>query len=126
MIKFYTKYDRVKQQRSKLDPKDNVDRLSYVDSTRMVQRMILEGQNLNAYRAAAQRAGMYRLQDLETDEKVPAMPVYEEDPVIMQGIQDIYKDELTASTTNRTEEGATVEAGSTPAENVTSDSQGGE
>ena len=101
MVKFSTRYNRVAQVRSKMDQRDNVDRLSYVDSTKMVQRMILEGQNLNAYRAAAQRAGMYKLEDLEKDENVPAMPVYQEDPVIMDAVKQSYESELKDSVESR-------------------------
>jgi len=101
MVKFSTRFNRLSQVRSKMDQRDNVDRLSYVDSTKMVQRMILEGQNLNAYRAAAQRAGMYKLDDLEKDEKVPALPVYQEDPVILSGIQKVYESEFKDSVESR-------------------------
>lgn len=101
MIKFNTRYSRPAQVRSKMDQRDNVDRLSYVDSTKMVQRMILEGQNLNTYRAACQRAGMYKLEDLEKDENVPAMPVYQEDPVIMAAVRQSYESELKDSVESR-------------------------
>jgi len=93
-MEFYTRYDALKQKPSKLDEHDHVDRLSYVDSTKMVQRMIQEGQNLMAFRAAALTRGQYKLEDLKEDETLPAMSVFEEDPVIRDQKLDAYKKEL--------------------------------
>lgn len=96
MKSFATRYTPNTKVVSVMDSHDNVDRLSYVDSTQMVKRMIFEGQNLMAYRAAALR-GMYssdELGNLGSEEGLPAIPVYETDPVIGKQIIDGYKEVL--------------------------------
>jgi len=96
-IKFYTAYDALRQPRSKMDEHDNVNRICFVDSTALVKRMINEGKNLIAYRAKAMMSGMYDFDAaIKESGNVPAMPVYETDPVICSEIIGVYKDELEA------------------------------
>lgn len=69
-------YDRV----------DNVDRLSYVDNTRLIERFIYEGQNLMAVRAKALRSGMYSDSEALSENYDVIIPVYSQDPAIVQPI----------------------------------------
>lgn len=89
----------------KYDTHDNVDRVSYVDSTRLVERFILEGHNLNQVRAKALRSGLYSgdMNEIEHDDSVP-IPVYKQDPAIIEPIVD----ELRARMDKRKAENATT------------------
>lgn len=93
-MNFATRYKPNQKRLSVMDQHDCVDRLSYVDSTKMVQRMIAEGHNLMAYRALALNRGQYSLDDLADDETLPALGVYEEDPAIAGAKLEAYKKEL--------------------------------
>lgn len=87
---FYTRFTHPKQKASLLDQVDNVDRLSYVDSTKLVQRFISEGKNLQLARARALSSGLYSPgENLDTDND-PFLPVYVPDPVDRQQILDNY------------------------------------
>lgn len=78
------------------DRRDNVDRMSYVDNTRLIERFILEGQNLSAVRAKALRSGLYGEAEAMSDVNDPIIPVYEMDPAIMKPIIDEAKAGLTS------------------------------
>lgn len=83
------------------DRHDNVDRLSYVNSTLMVQRLINEGKNLNAYRAQALRSGSYTgdMKEIVDDNGIPT-PVYQMDPVVSMPIIEHAQATLEASINN--------------------------
>lgn len=66
------------------DRHDNVDRLSYVDNTQLIERFIYEGQNLSAVRAKALRSGLYSDVEALGEVNDPVIPVYASDPAIMQ------------------------------------------
>lgn len=85
-MKFYTRFETASKIERPLSLKDNVDRLSYVDNTLMVKRLILEGKNLAIYRANALKAGMYSGEDALKEDSGLAVPVYEQDPVIVSDI----------------------------------------
>lgn len=87
------------------DRSDNVDRVSYVDSTRLIERFILEGHNLNEVRAKALNAGMYKDADdaLSNDDGL-ILPVYETDPAILQPIIDSAKADLTSRVSKKRDE----------------------
>lgn len=95
MRKFYTAFDVAPSiNKDKVyDRHDNVNRVSYVDSTQLVRRFILEGKNLNAARAAALRSGMYSGDELDNIDD-PIIPVYEQDPAISKPIIDAAKNTL--------------------------------
>lgn len=76
------------------DRHDNVDRLSYVDNTQLIERFIYEGQNLSSVRAKALRSGLYSGEDAFSDVSDPYIPVYDVDPAIMQPIIDESKKAL--------------------------------
>lgn len=76
------------------DRHDNVDRLSYVDNTQLIERFIYEGQNLSSVRAKALRSGLYSGSDALGDVSDPYIPVYDMDPAIMQPIIDESKKAL--------------------------------
>ena len=71
------------------DSRDEVDRLSYVDSTAMITRLINEGKNLAAYRADALRSGQYSgdFNEIVHDNGIP-LPVYQSDPVVVAPVLD--------------------------------------
>lgn len=97
MPKFYTVFDvaPIKNKDKVYDRHDNVDRTSYVDSTRLIERFIYEGNNLNAVRARALNSGMYSdYKDALSSEDGFVAPVYETDPAIMQPIIERAADEL--------------------------------
>lgn len=85
-MKFYTRFDVAEKVVRPLSLEDNVDRLSYVDNTLMVKRLILEGKNLAIYRASALKAGLYSGDEALKEESGLATPVYEQDPVIVSEI----------------------------------------
>ena len=88
-LKIFTRFNRAsrKNEHKVYDRHDNVDRLSYVDNTVMVQRLINEGRSLAQARAAALRSGMYSGDLHEIDEESGiAVPIYETDPAIAQPI----------------------------------------
>lgn len=87
-MKFYTRFnvaDNINKDKI-YDRHDNVDRLSYVDNTRLIQRFIYEGQNLMAVRAKALASGMYSSDEVRDGVDDPFIPVYEQDPAIMHPI----------------------------------------
>lgn len=90
-MKFYTRFESAPclNAKKKYDTHDNVDRVSYVDSTRLVQRFILEGHNLNAVRAKALRSGLYSgdMNEIDADDSIP-IPVYKMDPAQASPIID--------------------------------------
>lgn len=89
-MRFHTRFDvaRTLNADKQYDTHDNVDRVSYVDSTRLVERFILEGHNLNAVRAKALRSGLYSgdLKEIFDEDSGLAMPVYAQDPAISDAI----------------------------------------
>lgn len=90
-MQFYTRF-HVAESLNKdkvYDRHDNVDRVSYVDNTRLIQRFILEGQNLNAVRAKALNSGMYSDNDAFADNSEDiVVPVYKVDPAILDPMID--------------------------------------
>ena len=85
-MKFYTRFETAAKVVRPLSLEDNVDRLSYVDNTLMVKRLILEGKNLAVYRASALKSGMYSGDEALQEDSGLAVPVYEQDPVIVSDI----------------------------------------
>lgn len=88
-MKFYTRFDVAESlNKNKIyDRHDNVDRVSYVDNTRLIQRFILEGQNLNAVRAKALNSGLYADNEAFADNNEDVIiPVYKTDPALMDPI----------------------------------------
>lgn len=99
-MKFYTRFDvaEMKNKDKVYDVHDNVDRISYVDSTRLVERFILEGHNLNEIRAKALRSGLYSgdMTEIENDNSV-VVPVYATDPAILDPVIEHAKKTLASS-----------------------------
>lgn len=83
------------------DSHDNVDRLSYVDSTLMINRLINEGRSLNEYRANALRSGQYSgdFKEIVNDAGIPC-PVFQSDPVIAMPIIEEAQAQLKSSVAN--------------------------
>lgn len=96
-MKFYCRFDVAPSlNKDKVyDIHDNVDRVSYVDSTRLVERFILEGHNLNEVRAKALRSGLYSgdLSEIQNDDSIP-IPVYDMDPAVASPIIDELKSRM--------------------------------
>lgn len=96
-MKFYCRFDVAPSlNKDKIyDTHDNVDRVSYVDSTRLVERFILEGHNLNEVRAKSLRSGMYSgdLREIDADDSIP-IPVYGMDPAVASPIIDELKSRM--------------------------------
>lgn len=88
-MKFHTRFDvaEIKNKNKVYDVHDSVDRISYVDSTRLVERFILEGHNLNEVRAKALRSGLYSgdMREIENDDS-PVIPVYKTDPALIDPV----------------------------------------
>lgn len=99
-MKFHTRFDiaETKNKDKVYDVHDNVDRISYVDSTRLVERFILEGHNLNEVRAKALRSGLYSgdMTEIENDNSV-VVPVYATDPAILDPVIEHAKKTLASS-----------------------------
>lgn len=86
---FHTRFNvaESKNKNKVYDRHDNVDRLSYVDNTRLIERFIYEGQSLSAVRAKALRSGLYSEEDaLNSNVNEPIIPVYTSDPAIMSSV----------------------------------------
>lgn len=86
---FYTRFNVAsnKNKDKVYNRHDNVDRVSYVDNTRLIQRFILEGQNLNAVRARALNSGLYADSEAFDDNNEDVIiPVYKTDPALMDPI----------------------------------------
>lgn len=105
-MKFYTRFDVAESlNKNKVyDRHDNVDRVSYVDNTRLIQRFILEGQNLNAVRAKALNSGMYSDQEAFADNDDVVVPVYKTDPAIMDPVIENAKKSLKSRVAIRNDE----------------------
>lgn len=96
-MQFYTRFNVAESlNKDKVyDRHDNVDRVSYVDNTRLIQRFILEGQNLNAVRAKALNSGMYSDSEAFADNSSDVIvPVYKVDPAILDPMIDNAKNSL--------------------------------
>lgn len=123
MVKFASRFNTFPCKNSDkiYDRHDNVNRVSYVDSTLMVKRLIAEGRDLNAARAAALRSGMYsgNLNEIEHDDSI-VVPVYEQDPAIAAPIIDEAKKNLTSRLQERKREQSESSA---PKSDVTDSSQ---
>lgn len=110
---FYTRFNVAESlNRDKIyDRHDNVDRVSYVDNTRLIQRFILEGQNLNAVRAKALNSGMYMDSEVFSDNNDDLIiPVYKQDPAIMDPIIDKAKSSLKSRVASRDNESTNDDA----------------
>ena len=99
-MKFHTRFDvaETKNKDNVYDVHDNVDRISYVDSTRLVERFILEGHNLNEIRAKALRSGLYSgdMSEIENND-TPIIPVYKTDPALLDPVIESAKIRLASS-----------------------------
>lgn len=86
-MKIHTRFDVAdcKNKDKVYDRHDNVDRLSYVDSTALIKRFVNEGKSLQQARAAALKSGMYSgdMEEIDKDSAFVA-PVYGVDPTIAQ------------------------------------------
>lgn len=101
---FYTRFNvaPMLNEHKVYDRHDNVDRVSYVDNTRLIQRFIFEGQNLNAVRAKALNSGLYIDFEAFADNNGDVIvPVYKTDPAIMNPIIDKAKDALKSRVAKR-------------------------
>lgn len=109
---FHTRFNvaEVKNKYKVYDRHDNVDRVSYVDNTKLIQRLIYEGQNLAAYRAQALRTGLYSDQDAFAGVDDPIIPVYEQDPAIMQPIVEASKAALKSRVAKANDESSNDDA----------------
>lgn len=106
-MRFYTRFDVAPSiNRNKIyDRHDNVDRVSFVDNTRLIQRFILEGENLNRVRARALNSGLYSDVDAFNDNnEVPVIPVYKQDPTIIDPIIADAKNSLKSRAAKRDDE----------------------
>lgn len=106
-MRFYTRFDVADNiNKDKVyDRHDNVDRVSYVDNTRLIQRFILEGQNLNAVRAKALNSGMYTDSAAFTDNSEDVIvPVYKQDPAIIDPVIEQAKNSLKSRVAKRNDE----------------------
>lgn len=104
---FYTRFNVAPRlnEHKVYDRHDNVDRVSYVDNTRLIQRFIFEGQNLNAVRAKALHSGLYTdQQSLEDNSEDLILPVYKTDPAIMDPIIQNAKSSLKSRVASRDNE----------------------
>lgn len=112
-MKFYTRFDVCDNiNKNKVyDRHDNVDRVSYVDNTRLIQRFILEGQNLNSVRAKALNSGLYTDADAYADNNDDVIiPVYKQDPAIMDPIIESAKSSLKSRVASRDNESSNDDA----------------
>ena len=87
-MKFYTKFAKPVRVRCLYDPYDAVDRLTYVDTTVQISRMMQAGVNL-AFRS---NQG-FPTGDFENDSS-PAVPVYNVDPALSANMIKEYKQKL--------------------------------
>lgn len=96
-MKFKTKYNLSKSLWRSYLSKDNVDRLSYVDNSEMVKRLLLSGENLRNYRAQVRQSALYDTKQVLSDKdvKAPVLPQYPVDMVeltnLARRIEDISK-----------------------------------
>lgn len=114
-MKFYTRFDVAESlNKDKVyDRNDNVDRVSYVDNTRLIQRFILEGQNLNAVRAKALNSGMYSDDEAFGDNRSDVIiPVYDTDPAILNPVIEDAKASLKSRVATRNNESSNDDASS--------------
>lgn len=78
-MKFFTKYNLPVTVLKKYDDSDNVDRLSFCDTTLQIKRFMLAGTNLRLNRA---QTLYHSVNDVLNDELPIAPPVYIQDNVI--------------------------------------------
>lgn len=71
MKRFLTKFDIKRFNGCEMNPYDAVDRLSYVDSTTQIVRMLQAGVNMKLQRS--------QLMTIDGDMNAPSMPVYAPD-----------------------------------------------
>lgn len=95
MKKFYTKFELVPHEVTIYNPVDKVDRLTYVDTTQQITRMLQAGVNLKL-RANQGLSG--------EDFNAPAMPIYSPDVALSQKMINDYKEELKANAEKRSAE----------------------
>ena len=104
MPKFHTAYDpaEIKNKHKVYDTHDNVDRISYVDSTRLIERFIAEGHDLNMARAKALRSGLYSgdMREIANDDGI-IVPVYDTDPALLGPVIESAKSRLAANVASR-------------------------
>lgn len=110
---FYTRFNVAESlNKDKVyDRHDNVDRVSYVDSTRLIQRFILEGQNLNAVRARALNSGMYSDAEAFGDNNDDVVvPVYAQDPALTAPVIEKAKSTLKSRVASRDDKSSNDDA----------------
>ena len=98
---FYTKFNKPTRVRCLYDPYDAVDRLTYVDTTVQISRMMQAGVNL-AFRA---NQGFPTV-DLDNDNS-PVAPVYNVDPALSANMIKEYKQKLKDKAENNRKGAAT-------------------
>lgn len=90
--KFFTKFNLLPVKHALYNPNDAVDRLTYVDTTQQITRMLQAGVNLK----------LRNNQGLSGEDfNAPAMPVYAPDVAISQRMINTYRDELKANAIER-------------------------
>lgn len=127
-MQFHTRFNVApcKNKDKVYDVHDNVDRVSYMDNTKLIQRFIYEGHNLAEVRAKALRSGMYSgdLKEI-ADESGIVTPVYALDPAIAQPIIESAKATLESRVSEakekRSESVATENSDSTKPNNDTTE-----
>lgn len=109
MKRFLTKFDIEHFNGVEMNPYDAVDRLSYVDSTTQIVRMLQAGVNMKLQRS--------QLMTVDGDMNAPSMPVYA--PDIADAYRQLHEmqDKLKENQRLKTE---ALEAAKKQAENVTS------
>lgn len=90
-MKFFTKYNLPVRVLKHYDDSDNVDRLSFCDTTLQIKRFMLAGSNLRLNRA---QTLYHSVNDVLNDELPVAPPVYVQDSVIADSEKKIVTDVL--------------------------------
>lgn len=87
MSKFFTRFHKVPREVDLYDPYDKVDRLTYLDTTVQITRMMQAGVNLAFRREQA-------LPYDGTDDSDPCVPVYTVDPALSAQQMKSYRQAL--------------------------------
>lgn len=89
---FYTKYTLPERVLREFDGKDNVDRLSYVDTTLAIERFMEAGKILEMNYA---NNGLYHsIDDIEKETSSFMTPVYKDDPLVAKAKFEAFEKEL--------------------------------
>lgn len=92
MKRFFSKFNVFRNEHALYNPVDAVDRLTYVDTTQQIARMMQAGVNLKL-RSNQGLTG--------EDFNAPSMPVYAPDIALSQKMINCYKEDLKANAVER-------------------------